>query len=213
MPTVSKTSLTQSSGRWPFLLDLADARGDKGPVGPELETDRHAMSSGGKRSTETRRSAHGRQRHVPWDTKATFQAHRRRAVPAGDAWVERPVPKHPSCLTCSCTRGRRRRVWPVNIEEFYDGDQRRRTSPEVNYGKSWGDPEGQGRITWQVNWLSETGEVYALSQRTPNPIAASDATHPAMAAREAVQQRGESPGSSHQSGEARRTSGRMAASR
>ena len=53
----------------------------------------------------------------------------------------------------------RRRLRPMDIEEFYDADPRRRESEEVAFGHEWTDADG-GR--YEVMWVADTGEVYAM---------------------------------------------------
>src|SRR5262245_60240643 len=47
----------------------------------------------------------------------------------------------------------------MDIEEFYDADERRRASEEIQFGDEWTDAEG-GRS--EVLWVADTGEVYAM---------------------------------------------------
>jgi hypothetical protein len=54
----------------------------------------------------------------------------------------------------------------VDIEEFYDGDERRRTSEELQFGEDWHD--GHGR-RYELNWIADTGEVYVM-QDDPPPV-------------------------------------------
>lgn len=47
----------------------------------------------------------------------------------------------------------------MDIEEFYDADERRRESEEIMFGDEWTDTAG-GR--YEVLWVADTGEVYAM---------------------------------------------------
>jgi hypothetical protein len=47
---------------------------------------------------------------------------------------------------------------PVDLEQFYDADPRRRQSEELEFGNDWQD---NGART-QVSWVEATGEVYAM---------------------------------------------------
>jgi hypothetical protein len=46
----------------------------------------------------------------------------------------------------------------VDLNDFYDGDPRRRASEELEFGSDW--DEGGART--QVSWLAATGEIYAM---------------------------------------------------
>ena len=54
----------------------------------------------------------------------------------------------------------------MDIEEFYDGDERRRRSAEVQFGQDWHD--GHGR-RYELNWVEDTGELYVM-QDDPPPV-------------------------------------------
>jgi len=47
---------------------------------------------------------------------------------------------------------------PVDLEQFYDADPRRRSSEELEFGNDWLD---NGART-QVSWVETTGEIYAM---------------------------------------------------
>lgn len=49
----------------------------------------------------------------------------------------------------------------MDIEQFYDADPRRRASDEEQFGREWTDDDG---IRWEINWVAETGEVYAMRE-------------------------------------------------
>jgi hypothetical protein len=48
----------------------------------------------------------------------------------------------------------------MNIEEFYDQDPRRRASDEVEFGREWTEHHAR----FEVAWIAETGEVYAMAE-------------------------------------------------
>ncbi|MFN2608417.1 MAG: hypothetical protein ABR511_11105 [Acidimicrobiales bacterium] len=52
----------------------------------------------------------------------------------------------------------------MDIEEFYDGDERRRTSDELQFGEDWHDDHGR---RYELNWIAETGEVYVMADDPP----------------------------------------------
>jgi hypothetical protein len=56
----------------------------------------------------------------------------------------------------------------VNIKEFYDRDERRRASDEIEVGDSWLDENDQS-ATYQVSWIKQTKEIYALRE-PPAPM-------------------------------------------
>ena len=47
----------------------------------------------------------------------------------------------------------------MDIEEFYDADERRRASEEIQFGDEWTDTDGR---RYEVLWVADTGEVYAM---------------------------------------------------
>jgi hypothetical protein len=49
----------------------------------------------------------------------------------------------------------------MDIEEFYDGDPRRRPSAEIELGTEWHDKEG---IRYELNFIEDTGELYVMSE-------------------------------------------------
>lgn len=49
----------------------------------------------------------------------------------------------------------------MNIEEFYDADERRRQSPEIEYGRDWRDSRG---TRYELSWIEDTGELYAMRE-------------------------------------------------
>jgi hypothetical protein len=48
----------------------------------------------------------------------------------------------------------------MNIEEFYDQDERRRESKEIELGSSWTDAAGR---RFELSYVVNTGEVYLMS--------------------------------------------------
>lgn len=49
----------------------------------------------------------------------------------------------------------------MDIEEFYDGDPRRRESEEIEFGREWSDPQG---MRTELSWVEATGELYAMAE-------------------------------------------------
>lgn len=52
----------------------------------------------------------------------------------------------------------------VDIEEFYDADQRRRSSAEIELGRDWQDQHG---VRYELNWVEDTGELYVMREPVP----------------------------------------------
>ena len=52
------------------------------------------------------------------------------------------------------------RVVSMDIEEFYDQDERRRSSEEVQFGRDWYEND----LRFEVAWVADTGEVYAMAE-------------------------------------------------
>jgi hypothetical protein len=48
----------------------------------------------------------------------------------------------------------------MDIEEFYDADERRRKSAELEFGRDWSDASGR----CGVSWIEDTGEVYVMRE-------------------------------------------------
>jgi len=70
----------------------------------------------------------------------------------------------------------------MDIEEFYDGDARRRPSAEIELGTDWHDTHG---TRYEVSWVEDTGELYVM--REPVPHIVEDpfgGLHPSMRAQE-----------------------------
>jgi hypothetical protein len=57
----------------------------------------------------------------------------------------------------------------MNIEEFYEADERRRRSEEIEFGSEWLDRDG---VRHEVSWIADTGELYVM--REPAPRIAED---------------------------------------
>jgi hypothetical protein len=51
----------------------------------------------------------------------------------------------------------------VDIDEFYDADERRRNSKEVELGDSWNDKRDPD-VNWEVSWIADTGELYGMRE-------------------------------------------------
>jgi hypothetical protein len=52
----------------------------------------------------------------------------------------------------------------VDIEEFYDADDRRRQSAEIELGGDWHDAKG---VRYELNWIEDTGELYVMREPAP----------------------------------------------
>jgi hypothetical protein len=59
----------------------------------------------------------------------------------------------------------------VNIHGFYEADERRRTSEEVEYGDGWTD-HADAHATYRIHWVADTGEIYAVREPHPGGILA-----------------------------------------
>jgi hypothetical protein len=57
----------------------------------------------------------------------------------------------------------------MDIDEFYEGDPRRRPSAEIELGSEWHDAHG---TRYELSWVQDTGEVYVM--REPAPRVAED---------------------------------------
>ena len=55
----------------------------------------------------------------------------------------------------------------MDIEEFYDGDARRRPSAEIELGTEWHDMHG---TRYEVNWVEDTGELYVMREPAPHMV-------------------------------------------
>lgn len=56
-------------------------------------------------------------------------------------------------------------VQGMDIEEFYDLDQRRRASAEVELGTEWRDASN---VRYELNWVEDTGELYVMREPVPH---------------------------------------------
>ena len=56
---------------------------------------------------------------------------------------------------------------PMDIEEFYDGDPRRRPSAEIELGTEWRDAHG---IRYELTWVEDTGELYVMREPSPHIV-------------------------------------------
>jgi hypothetical protein len=52
----------------------------------------------------------------------------------------------------------------MNIEQFYEADERRRQSAEVELGTEWRDAHG---VRYELNWVEDTGELYVMREPVP----------------------------------------------
>jgi len=57
----------------------------------------------------------------------------------------------------------------MNIDQFYDADERRRRSEEIELGTDWYDAAG---VRYELSWIVDTGELYVM--REPNAAFAED---------------------------------------
>jgi hypothetical protein len=49
----------------------------------------------------------------------------------------------------------------MDIEEFYEADERRRRSEEIELGTDWHDGDG---VRYEVSWIADTGELYVMRE-------------------------------------------------
>lgn len=49
----------------------------------------------------------------------------------------------------------------MDIEEFYNSDERRRASSELELGRDWHDSAG---TRYELSWVEDTGELYAMRE-------------------------------------------------
>lgn len=49
----------------------------------------------------------------------------------------------------------------MDLEAFYEADERRRASPEVEIGRDWRDAAG---VRYELSWVEDTGELYAMRE-------------------------------------------------
>ncbi len=51
----------------------------------------------------------------------------------------------------------------MDIEGFYDEDERRRQSEEIELGTEWHDTDG---ARYELSWVADTGELYVMREPT-----------------------------------------------
>jgi hypothetical protein len=56
-------------------------------------------------------------------------------------------------------------VPPMDIDEFYEADPRRRASAELELGTEWRDADG---VRYELNYVEDTGELYVLREPEPH---------------------------------------------
>ena len=56
-------------------------------------------------------------------------------------------------------------VRPMDIDEFYEADPRRRASAELELGTEWLDKDG---VRHELNYVEDTGELYVLREPSPH---------------------------------------------
>ena len=56
-------------------------------------------------------------------------------------------------------------VRPMDIDEFYEADPRRRASAELELGTEWLDADG---VRHELNYVEDTGELYVLREPAPH---------------------------------------------
>lgn len=52
----------------------------------------------------------------------------------------------------------------MDIEQFYDADERRRQSAEHEFGTEWRDAAG---VRYELSWVEDTGELYVMREPAP----------------------------------------------
>jgi len=52
----------------------------------------------------------------------------------------------------------------MDIGQFYDADDRRRQSAEIELGTEWHDSHG---VRYELNWIEDTGELYVMREPPP----------------------------------------------
>lgn len=50
---------------------------------------------------------------------------------------------------------------PMDIGQFYDDDDRRRESAEIEFGTEWLDHSG---VRFELSWVENTGELYVMRE-------------------------------------------------
>jgi hypothetical protein len=49
----------------------------------------------------------------------------------------------------------------MDVDEFYDGDPRRRESEEVEFGSEWTNRDG---VRYELSWVQDTGELFMMTE-------------------------------------------------
>jgi len=57
----------------------------------------------------------------------------------------------------------------VDIEEFYDGDPRRRGGEDRQFGLNWSDAADEHSL-WDLYWNEGTGELYLMRKPVVDPL-------------------------------------------
>lgn len=52
----------------------------------------------------------------------------------------------------------------MDIEDFYEADPRRRSSPEIELGTEWRD---RADVRYELSWVQDTGELYVMREPVP----------------------------------------------
>lgn len=52
----------------------------------------------------------------------------------------------------------------MDIAQFYDDDERRRRSAEIEFGTEWTDHAG---VRFVLSWVEDTGELYVMREPAP----------------------------------------------
>jgi len=89
-------------------------------------------------------------------------------MPAGCAGLlppHLPLPKFSATAAVGSPRGPPTTVPTVDIEEFYDEDERRRSSAELEFGGEWRD---KFKVRYELNWVEDTGELYVMREPVPH---------------------------------------------
>ena len=68
----------------------------------------------------------------------------------------------------------------MDIEQFYEADERRRRSEELELGTEWHDATG---ARYEVSWVADTGELYVMFEPAPQWGRTSPATSPSTSSR------------------------------
>jgi hypothetical protein len=52
----------------------------------------------------------------------------------------------------------------MDIEQFYEADERRRDSEELEFGTEWTDAHN---VRYELNWIRDTSELYVMLEPPP----------------------------------------------